>query len=46
MIAAAAHEARDSAASARTELRLAVAICGQGRHAEACPNVDKCVQEF
>ena len=46
MIAAAAHEARDSAASARAELRLAVAICGQGRHAEARPIVDKCVQEF
>ena len=46
MISATAHEARDSAASARAELRLAVAICGQGRHAEARPIVDKCEQEF
>jgi DNA-binding XRE family transcriptional regulator/tetratricopeptide (TPR) repeat protein len=46
MIAAAAQEAGDSAATARAELRLAVAKCGQGRHAEARPIVDKCAQTF
>ena len=44
--AAAARDASDPAAAARAQLRLAVAICGQGRHAEASPLVDQCIQAF
>ena len=46
MIAAAAQEAHDLAATARARLRVAVAMCGQGRHAEASPIVDQCVRAF
>jgi tetratricopeptide (TPR) repeat protein/DNA-binding XRE family transcriptional regulator len=43
MIAVAAEEACDPAATAQARLRLAVATCNQGRHAEASPIVDQCV---
>jgi transcriptional regulator with XRE-family HTH domain len=46
MIADAAQRARDSAASAHARLRLVVATCEQGRHAEARPIVDQCVTAF
>jgi transcriptional regulator with XRE-family HTH domain/tetratricopeptide (TPR) repeat protein len=46
VIAAAAQDAGDPAAAARARLRLAVAACGQGRHAEASPIVDQCVTAF
>jgi transcriptional regulator with XRE-family HTH domain/tetratricopeptide (TPR) repeat protein len=46
MIAAAAQQALDPAGAARAELRLAVAFCNQGRHAEASPIVDRCVTAF
>ena len=46
MIIAAAHQADDRAATARAQLRLAAAICGQGRHAEASPIVDQCARAF
>jgi tetratricopeptide (TPR) repeat protein/transcriptional regulator with XRE-family HTH domain len=46
MIAAAAQEARDPAATARARLRLAVAACGQGRHVEASPIVEQCAIAF
>jgi hypothetical protein len=45
-IAAAAQHARDPAAAVGARLRLAVAACGQGRHAEASPIVDQCVSVF
>ena len=46
MIATAAQQAGDPAATARAQLRLAAATCGQGRHAQARPIVDQCVAEF
>jgi transcriptional regulator with XRE-family HTH domain/tetratricopeptide (TPR) repeat protein len=46
IITAAASQARDRAATARAQLRLAAAICGQGRHAEASPIVDQCTRTF
>jgi tetratricopeptide (TPR) repeat protein/DNA-binding XRE family transcriptional regulator len=46
MIIAAAQRADDPAAAARAQLRLAAAICGQGRHAEASPIVDQCTRTF
>jgi tetratricopeptide (TPR) repeat protein/transcriptional regulator with XRE-family HTH domain len=45
-IAAASQQARDPAATAHAQLRLAAAACGQGRHAEASPIVDQCVTAF
>ncbi len=42
----AALRAADPGATARARLRLAVAVCGQGRHAEAGPLVDQCVTAF
>src|SRR5258708_4216307 len=45
-IAAASQQARDPAAAAHAQLRLAVAARGQGRHAEASPVVDPCVTAF
>ncbi len=46
VIAEAAARAGDPAAAARARLRLAVAACDQGRHAEASPIVDQCVTTF
>jgi tetratricopeptide (TPR) repeat protein len=46
LIANAALQACDPAATAHAELRVAAAACGQGRHAEARPIVDRCVQLF
>jgi tetratricopeptide (TPR) repeat protein/transcriptional regulator with XRE-family HTH domain len=46
VIAEAACQARDPAATAHAELRLTAAACGQGRHAEARPIVDRCVRAF
>jgi tetratricopeptide (TPR) repeat protein len=46
VIATAARQARDPAATAGARLRLAAATCGQGRHAEARPIVDQCVTAF
>jgi tetratricopeptide (TPR) repeat protein/transcriptional regulator with XRE-family HTH domain len=43
VIAGAARDARDPAATARARLRLAAALCGQGRHHEARPMVDQCL---
>jgi tetratricopeptide (TPR) repeat protein/transcriptional regulator with XRE-family HTH domain len=45
-IADAARQVHDSVATARAQLRLAVAVCGQGRHAEARPVVEQCVTAF
>jgi tetratricopeptide (TPR) repeat protein/transcriptional regulator with XRE-family HTH domain len=46
VITAAAQEACDPAATGHARLRLAVAVCCQGRHAEAGPIVDQCVTVF
>jgi tetratricopeptide (TPR) repeat protein/DNA-binding XRE family transcriptional regulator len=46
MIMAAAQEACDPAATAQARLRLAVAACCQGKHADASPVVDQCVTAF
>ena len=45
-ITAAAGQAGDPAATAQARLRLAVATCAQGRHAQASPLVDQCVTAF
>jgi tetratricopeptide (TPR) repeat protein len=45
-IATAAQHVGDPAATAHAQLRLAAAICGQGRHAETGPMVDECVRAF
>jgi DNA-binding SARP family transcriptional activator len=46
VILAATREGVDSAAVARAEFRLAVAICGRGRHADAAPAIDHCIVAF
>jgi tetratricopeptide (TPR) repeat protein/transcriptional regulator with XRE-family HTH domain len=45
-ITTAAQHAGDPAATAHAQLRLTAAICGQGRHAEAGPIIDHCIQTF
>jgi tetratricopeptide (TPR) repeat protein/DNA-binding XRE family transcriptional regulator len=45
-ITAAAEQADDQAAAARARLRLAAAACGQGRHVQAGPLVDRCLTAF
>jgi tetratricopeptide (TPR) repeat protein len=45
-ILGAAQEADDSVEATRAELRLAVATCGRGRHADAASAVDRCVDAF
>jgi transcriptional regulator with XRE-family HTH domain/tetratricopeptide (TPR) repeat protein len=45
-ITTAAERADDLAATARARLRLAAATCGQGRHAQASPLVDRCITAF
>jgi DNA-binding SARP family transcriptional activator/tetratricopeptide (TPR) repeat protein len=42
----AARAADDSVAAAHAELRLAVATCERGRHADAAPAIDRCVAAF
>jgi tetratricopeptide (TPR) repeat protein/transcriptional regulator with XRE-family HTH domain len=46
MITTAATRAHDPAVAARAQLRLAAAICSQGRHVQASPLVDQCVTTF
>jgi tetratricopeptide (TPR) repeat protein len=46
VILRAALEAGDSVAAAQAEFRLAVAMCGRGRHADAMSAVDRCVTAF
>jgi tetratricopeptide (TPR) repeat protein/transcriptional regulator with XRE-family HTH domain len=46
MVATAAEQARDTAATARARLRMAAAACGQGRHVQASPLVDQCLTAF
>jgi DNA-binding SARP family transcriptional activator/transcriptional regulator with XRE-family HTH domain len=42
----AARQAADPAAAAHAELRAAAVMCGQGRHAEALPVVERCSAAF
>jgi DNA-binding SARP family transcriptional activator/tetratricopeptide (TPR) repeat protein len=45
-VAGTAQKAGDSAMAAHAELRLAIALCGHGRHASAAPAIDRCITAF
>ncbi len=45
-VLAAAQTAGDRAMTAQAELRIAIALCGQGRHASAAPVIGRCIAAF